>query len=142
MHALFPPMNDILRGTQRQPAVARRGVSEGDSQVGVDPRDMCSGHLRREGVQPALGLPLVRVVAPERLAGVAAEHAHHHLRALRDGDLVQPRAVGAVDGLRERDDGVFGSATHGVIRCAETTCDTRAIRLTCGSATRREGSYA
>ena len=112
MHALFPPMNDILRGTQRQRAVARPGVSEGGSQVGVDPRDMCGGHLRREGVQPALGLPLKRVLAPDGLVGVHGAHVDDHVRALRYRNFGYERSIDSPDGFHQGQSCVHLRATY------------------------------
>ena len=57
---------------------------------------------RREGLKPPLRLPLGRILAPERLALVAAGEADEVLRALRDGDRVHRLAVRRVHRFRER----------------------------------------
>lgn len=56
-------------------------------------------HARGERREPALGLPLVRVGAPDCRVAVRAEHVEPDGRARGDEELVDGLAVGAGDRL-------------------------------------------
>ena len=89
----------------------REGMS-GHAQVGVDPGDLCLGDALGQRGEPALGLPVHRVRAPDRLVAVRREEADDHDGVLWDRDLVDRGAVESGDGLGEGEDDVLARSAR------------------------------
>ena len=104
MHACPPARNVILPGTVIS---IHAHMSMIYSQIRVYPGNMCLLYGARQRLQPPLGFPLERVLAPDGLVRVASRDVREDRRAPRDGNLGQHRPVDAADGLGEREDGVL-----------------------------------
>ena len=64
-------------------------------------------HRLRQRRQPALGLPLARVFAPDLLVPVRVHNGDHNHRASGEEDVGELPAVLAYDGLAEGEDDVL-----------------------------------
>ena len=76
----------------------------------IDPRDARLLEHGRERREPALGLPLARVLAPECLIAVAPLEVQDDERAAWDDELADRAAVPAACGGGEWKDNVFDGA--------------------------------
>ena len=71
----------------------------------------------RKGSQPALGLPLSGVLAPERLVHVDCLEVDPYHSVARDHELADLLPVAPMHGLRERDHKVVGEPVERPCRC-------------------------
>ena len=109
MHDLPPPMKVIL--SRRLSAMRSRGFGGANVQVGVDSGNPCVGDCLGELFKPPLRLPLVCVVAPDGLVMIGCLDANPHLRALRNGDLIEVRPVYGAHRFREMQHGISHGPT-------------------------------
>ena len=110
IHALPPPKKVILRGesVQYPLRISPRAIGN-DSQVRVDSRDVGFLDSLRERIQPALGLPLLRIGTPQLWVAVRREDANEDNRTFGDRDLTDERAVEPTYWLREGHHDVFSN---------------------------------
>ena len=140
MHARLPARNVILASGRSQhnraPTYTRQcqvSVSRaGGSQVRIYPRYVRLLDGLRQRLQPALGLPLERVLAPDRLVGVHGAHVDEDFRAFRHRDLGNDRSVDAADGLQQRQDGVRMRPMSRIARSLVDACGKDKVVLTLG----------
>ena len=107
MHACPPARNVILPGTRISIPHTQAATNLMYSQVRVYPGNMCLLDRPRQGLQPPLGLPLERVLAPDGLVRVARGDVREDRRAFRDRNPRNHAPVEATDGLGEGEDGVL-----------------------------------
>ena len=80
-------------------------------QVRVDTWDLRFREILRKGRQPALRLPLLRVLAPQSLVLVGRKETDDDGSIFGNGNLVYHLAVNSSDGLREGKHSVLTSPT-------------------------------
>ena len=88
---------------------------QGNAQVRVDSRDACILNGLRQRLEPPLGLPLARILAPDRFVHVTRAQVAEHQGALRDDNLVDHVAVCATNRFVKREDRVLsgpGGISH------------------------------
>ena len=82
-------------------------------QVRIDAGDARFFDRAGQRLEPSLGLPLERVLAPKRFVCVARAKVEEEESTLRNRDLGHHLAVNATDGLCKRE--------HGVCQCPESS---------------------
>ena len=79
----------------------------------VNPRDTSVFQGSRKGAEPALWLPLLRILTPELLIHVARLVVREHQHATRDDKFREFPPVGPAHGMGEREDVLLGSPRKG-----------------------------
>ena len=118
MHARPPPMNVILSPVHHSVKLSERiEAYTAHSQVRVNAGNFSLGDAFRERRQPALGLPLHRVLAPDCFGAVRGENADSNRCIFWDQDLVDHLAVDALDGFREGKNDILARPASGQHQC-------------------------
>ena len=79
----------------------------------VNPRDTSVFQGSRKGAEPALWLPLLRILTPELLIHVACLVVREHQHTTRDDKFREFPPVGPAHGIGEREDVLLGSPKRG-----------------------------
>ena len=112
MQALPPPLNVILYKPSQKGFDPRYDTV--DLHLRVNAREVCFRDTFREGVQPAVRLPLIGVFSPDSLGPVRSEDRDDDVCVLLERDLRDLRL--AVRGLDRPEEG-----EHDVLPCPSST---------------------